>query len=209
MNLKIIMSDDKSLVCVGLKVVLKSEFPNAVIHSSNSYSELVACLQENFYDLVLLDINMDAFSDLNVLHDLKHINPKIYIIIFSYHDEHIALRYINKGADGFISKSSSEQEIKFAINSVLKNGFYYPQKLVKLALKSNPEDIKSNLHAVLSERELEVFNLFLSGNKNLQIATLLGLHMSTVSTFKKRILEKLKVNNLTDLVKRYHHFEIH
>lgn len=162
-------------------------------------------MQENSYEIILLDIDISGSKGLAMFEELKQKSPRTYIIIFSSCNEREALKYISNGADGYINKLYPEEEIIFAINSVLENGFYYSQKLVKMALSlSKKVELSKKVDDILSTRELEIFNLFLSGNNNQQISTLLGLQLSTASTIKKRILHKLGLPNLIELVKRYH-----
>lgn len=206
-NLKILIADDHSVVIAGTKMILEAAFPNIKVETAKSYTEMLHIYEKGMSDILLLDINMPGTKNLAMITELKKINPRTKIVVFSSYDEVVALRYIQAGADGYINKMSENNELIYAINAVAKNGFYYSQKLTKLAMNLLGQDtITKDPNRVLSEREVEVFELLLAGTGNLEISNKLGLHMSTVSTYKKRILQKLKIDNLAHLIKQYHQF---
>lgn len=202
--MKIIIADDHSVVLLGTKMIIESELPEATVVLAKTYTELLKSYEEDSYDILFLDINMPGTKNVAMINELKTMNASTKIIVFSSYDEHVALEYIRAGADGYLNKMSEEDEVVQAIKSVIANGFYYSQKLAKLGMTTmEVKAIEKDLKSLLSNRESEVFDLLLLGLGNLEISSQLQLHMSTVSTYKKRILEKLQVSNVYELIKNF------
>nr|WP_280695329.1 response regulator transcription factor [Chryseobacterium sp. H1D6B] len=132
--------------------------------------------------------------------DLKMIQNDLKILIFSGHEKDIAIQYIREGAEGYLSKQSSEEEIKTAVKTILEKGSYYPADLVSFFIEKFQEN---NTAEKLSSREYEIFQLLADGQGNLEIANALNLQMSTISTYKKRVFEKLNIKNIAELIKVY------
>lgn len=207
MSLKILIADDHSVVLAGTKMIIETEFRNVKVEMVKSYTELLERFDKDHFDILLLDINMPGSKNLGMIPELKKVNGKTKIVIFSSYDEQVALRYLRAGADGFINKMSENDEIIYAINSIIDNGFYYSQKLTKLIVtQMNERDYEKDPKSLLSDREAEVFEMLLAGSGNLEISNRLELHMSTVSTYKKRILEKLNMPNTLEMIKNYYNF---
>src|SRR5690606_18263479 len=131
----------------------------------------------------------------------KAIQPEMKILIFSALDEDIyALRYLNAGASGYLNKGSSEDEMKQALKSMMISGKYITQNIKDRILDSYISKKPINPLEQLSNREVEVARLLIKGFGNLEIAEMLTIKKSTVSTFKNRIFEKLEIDNLADLI---------
>ena len=123
------------------------------------------------------------------------------ILIFSALDEDIyALRYLNAGASGYLNKGSNEDEMKQALKSMMVTGKYITQNIKDRILDSYISKKPINPLEQLSNREVEVARLLIKGFGNLEIAEMLNIKKSTVSTFKNRIFEKLEIDNLADLI---------
>ncbi|WP_228413542.1 LuxR C-terminal-related transcriptional regulator [Chryseobacterium sp. CH21] len=131
--------------------------------------------------------------------ELKDIQDDLKILIFSGYDKDVAIQYIREGAEGYLNKQSSEEEIKNAVKTVIEKGYFYPADLIGLIIQNK----RDNPVEKLSSREYEIFKLLADGNGNLEIANRLNIQMSTVSTYKKRIFQKLNVANIAELIKVY------
>lgn len=185
---------------MGVALLLNTEYPNIKIDLAESYEEAKFFLSSTQYDLLLLDIDMPGSLYRKMIPDLRTLQKDLKILIFTGYQKDIASIYIKEGANGYISKESFEDEIKNAIQSVIKTGFYYPLELIPLLIQQ-AEDI--DLTKKLSSREYEIFELFARGNGNLEISNILNLQMPTVSTYKKRIFEKLNIRNIVELIYVY------
>ncbi|MCW3162759.1 response regulator transcription factor [Chryseobacterium oryctis] len=200
MSLKILIADDHYIVRVGTSLLLQSTYPDAEIGFAENYEQVKKKITSERYDLLLLDIDMPGSLYKKMIGDLKNLKADLKILIFSGYKEKIAVQYIREGANGFINKESFEDEIINAIENVIQSGFYYPADLVPLLAQQTTEIDPMSL---LSIREYEIFELFAKGNGNLEICNILNLQMSTVSTYKKRVFEKLEVKNIAELIKIY------
>ncbi|EJL69621.1 response regulator transcription factor [Chryseobacterium populi] len=198
MNKKILIADDHYVVRLGTAMVLENHFPDISIDYAENYEEVKSKLHKEKFDLIMLDIDMEGSTFRHMIKELKMIQEDIMIIIFTSYKESAAIEYIQEGAEGYINKLSGEKNVIKAVQSVFEDGYYYSPKLVK-ELTSQPQ--KKDISDLLSEREFQVFKLLIEGNGNLEIANILEIHMTTASTYKRRVYAKLGVNNLVDLLK--------
>ncbi|MCS4300936.1 response regulator transcription factor [Chryseobacterium sp. BIGb0232] len=194
---KIIIADDHPIVRTGTKLILQSNYKELTIDQASNYTHLINQLHKNEYDLVLLDINMPGSIKRMMITEIKEIQKDIKIMVYTAYDQDIAMQYISNGADGYLNKSSSEKNIINSIKHIFEFGYFYPSEIVK-KLAENP-----NLIEKLSKREVQIFKLMAEGYGNLEIMNQLKLQSSTVSTHKKRIFEKLNIDNISDLIKVY------
>lgn len=197
MNERILIADDHYVVRAGTALVLESAYPELAIDFAENYEQVKTHLATQPYDLILLDIDMPGTQYKKMIPELKNIQEDLKILVFSGHDKDVAIQYIREGAEGYLSKQSSEEEIRGAVKSIIEKGYYYPSELVGLLIQNkqrNPEE-------KLSAREHEIFHLLASGIGNLEIANKLNIRMSTVSTYKKRIFKKLNITNIAELIK--------
>lgn len=196
-----LIADDHSMVRQGITLVIKELFFNAKIFHAGSFKETLKALRETKMDLLVLDINFPDGNSLNILSEIKILQPDLKILIFSAYDEDIyALRYLNAGASGYLNKGCDETEMKQALRSMMVSGKYITQNIKDRILDSYISKKPINPLEQLSNREVEVARLLIKGYGNMEIAELLNVKKSTVSTFKNRIFEKLEIDNLADLI---------
>ncbi|MCD0471842.1 response regulator transcription factor [Flavobacterium sp. JAS] len=194
--------DDHSVVRQGVSLIIKELFLNAGIHMAGNFKDTFKILKEVKFDLLILDVNFPDGNSINVLAEIKAIQPDLKILIFSAYDENIyAMRYLNAGASGYLNKETTEDEMKKAINSMISSGKYITQNVKDRILDSYISKKPTNPLDLLSNREIEVAQLLIKGYGNLEILELLNLKKTTISTYKNRIFEKLEIDNLADLIK--------
>ncbi|WP_407478011.1 response regulator [Elizabethkingia anophelis] len=194
---KILIADDHHVVKAGTSLILHSKMKDLIIDYAEFYWEVISKITQEDYDLLILDIEMPGSTHKKMIGELKLIRGDLKILIYTSHQHEIAVQYIREGADGYLNKQAGENDILTAVESMLKYGNYYPPQLVSLIAKQSqsPPPVEK-----LSERELQIFNLLAEGNGNLEISNILNLGISTVSTYKKRIYEKLDICNIADLM---------
>ncbi|WP_407478013.1 response regulator [Elizabethkingia anophelis] len=194
---KILIADDHYVIKAGTALILQSKIEDLVIDYADHYWEVVSKITQEHYNLLILDIEMPGSTHKNMIKELKNIRSNLKVLIYTSHNHEVAIQYIREGAEGYLNKQAGEEEILIAVDSILKYGYYYPPQLVSLIAKQ-----AKKIPAIekLSARELEIFNLLADGNGILEIANTLNLKMSTISTYKKRIYEKLEVHNLAELM---------
>lgn len=199
-NQNLLLVDDHMVVRKGVALIIKDKFVNVATYNAENYSDALEIVKIVQFDLIFLDININGIENIKIMKELKNIQPNVKILIFSSHEENqYGLRYIKQGADGFLNKFCSEDKIVEAINKILNEGFYYSDLLKeKLSDKKNKKS-SNNPIDLLSNREHEISKLLISGLGNLEISNKLEIQMSTVSTYKNRIFEKLNVNNIVSL----------
>lgn len=183
--------------------ILEANFDNIFVDHAENYNEVKEKIFTEQYDLIILDIEMPGSVFLRMIKELKEISPKLKIMLFSSYKETVALDYVQEGAEGFLNKMSDEGTLVNAVKSIFEQGYYYPYKMIS-RISERPRHI--NPKEILSDREMEVFKLLIQGNGNIEIARLLTLHMSTVTTYKKRIFEKLKTDKINELLAIYNNF---
>lgn len=196
-----LIADDHSMIRQGIEFLIEDlgiDFD--VIHASN-LQQVSEKVETNPIDVVIIDAHFPDGNSLSILPQIKVSKPEVKVLVFTGIEEKTnALKFLNAGANGFLSKLNEEEEIAKAIESILHKGEYFSEVTKELLL-----DSVRNPHAVnplqqLSDRELEIANLYAKGLGNLEIANQLDIKQNTVSTMKKRIFDKLNVENLLELV---------
>jgi DNA-binding NarL/FixJ family response regulator len=205
---RILIADDHNIVRTGLNVLIKTEYLNAQVDECSDGNCAWEKIQSTQYDLFVMDINMPATDSVNLLKNIFSLQPQLKVLILSMSSEEIyARKYLQLGALGFINKESDALEIRKAITSVMNNRKYISPKLQEIISRDAFEGASAGKSFEnLSARELEVMTHLVEGRNVSEIADILSIHISTASTHKANILQKLKVNNiieLTTLVKRF------
>ena len=197
---KVLIVDDHLIVRTGLGLVLKNAMEHIQISNAENFTETIAILKENPFDLIILDINIPGGKNIGMIDEIKLIQPTVKILMFSAFEEcHYACRYILSGANGYLNKLSGEPLIIEAVQTILKGGKYIPFEIVNQIVEASQKKRSTNPLEILSKREFEIGSLLIIGNGNLEISNKLNIQMSTISTYKKRVFNKLKVNNTVDL----------
>lgn len=175
--------------------------------------EMISQLRQEKFDLLIMDINIPGGNSLQMVDIVKLRQPDIRILVFSGYDEEVyALRYLQSGVHGYLNKNNSEKELPNAIKSVLNGEKYVSQAvkeslLNKATLDNTPET--GNPLKKLSNRELDVLQSLINGMSLSEIGSSLNLGVSTVSTYKQRIFEKLGIHNIIELVEKVKLFRNH
>lgn len=201
---KFIIADDHAIVRQGVSFVLSQHFINATIYQMSAFSDIIKKINSETIDLIFLDINFPDGPSINIIPTIKKLQPNTKILIFSGLDENVyAIRYLNEGAHGFLSKLSSEEEVINAVISMIKSGKFVSENIQERIMDSYILKKPTNVLEQLSNREIEITKLLVEGYSNLEICDLLNIQKSTVSTYKNRIFEKLGVDNLPSLIKLF------
>jgi len=199
-DLRILLVDDHSVVRHGVSVLLKKNFDGVTITHAESVEDLRTKLSEK-QDLLFLDINLPGGNSTKMVEEIRSSHPDLLIMMFSAYDEsRYALRYIHAGANGFLNKYSKDEEIIKAVKSILETGKYISDVVKEIILENALFKKPINPLEKLSDREIEVAELLVNGDGNLEISNKLNIQMSTVSTFKTRIFDKLGINNIVKLI---------
>lgn len=206
MAFEILITDDHGIVRHGTKLLIKDMLPDAIIHEAENIDQMISMLKARPYDLLILDINLPGGNSTQMMDQARLRRPDVKILIFSAYDEKLyATRYMQAGANGYLHKHTSEQEIRDAIYAILHHGRYVSPSLQSFLMDSfiQKKDQPDNPLLLLSNREIEVAELLVQGLGGIEISSSLNIQMSTVSTYKKRIYEKLNVSNVAELIEKF------
>jgi len=200
--IKILVTDDHAIVRRGLRQILSETSDIVIADEAENATQLLALLPNAKYNVLVLDINLPGRSGFDILKQVKILCPKLPILIHSMHSEdEFAVRMLKAGASGYITKESAPDELIKAIRKVHAGGRYVSAALgAKLALGLGNDDSKAP-HETLSDREYQILYLISSGKMSKDIARELSLSVKTVSTYRARVLEKMKMKTNADLTR--------
>ncbi|AKF25908.1 hypothetical protein YH65_01790 [Sulfurovum lithotrophicum] len=204
---KIIVADDHEIVRSGIRFILESQKDFYIEDEASSFNELMGLLSKKSYDFLILDLNL---GDKNGIHTVREISDKFselpILILSMFPEDPYALQSLQAGASGYLNKKMVSTDLILAINSIIEGEKYldsaYRETLPYGTILNKTPKISI---ASLSKRELEVYNLLSSGYSGKMIAEKLDLSPKTISTYRKRILEKLSLSNINQLI----HFALH
>ncbi|HMH22844.1 MAG TPA: response regulator transcription factor [Puia sp.] len=192
--IQILIADDHAVVRKGLTQILLDEFSSALIEEVDNSEDLIRKAMDGNWDVIISDLTMPGRSGLDALHQLRRLFPKLPILIMSIHSEdQYAIRALKAGASGYLSKDSAPDELVKAVRIVLKGKKYVsPYTAEKLANSLEPTQDKLP-HEYLSDREFDVLKLIAAGKSVSDIARQLSLSVTTISTYRSRVLRKMHI----------------
>ena len=198
--LRILIADDHPIVRQGLRQIITETSDMVVADEASNGWEALSKVRASYYDVVLLDISMPGLHGLDIIRQLKNERPGLPVLILSIHpEEQYAVRAFRAGAAGYLTKESAPDELLAAIQKVSIGGKYVSSSLAeKLAsdLETGAEQLP---HETLSDREYQVMCMIAVGKTVTKIAEELSLSAQTVSTYRSRILGKMRMRNSAEL----------
>lgn len=200
--MRLLIADDHPIVREGLKRIIAECTDMTVTAEAGDSNEVLEYSKTYPTDVILLDVSMPGIGFLETLHRLKINRPDIQVLVLSVHPEdHFALRALNAGAAGYLTKHHTPDELVDAIRHVYQGKKYVTPSLAeKLATEFGSDSTKPP-HEALSDREYDVLCRLATGETISDIATALMLSPKTISTYRARILEKMRLTNNADLVR--------
>lgn len=197
---KILVVDDHAVVRQGVKQILNEQFQGAVIGEARNGEEMIDRIRKFTWDIVVLDVGMPGKSGLDALKDLKQVCPKLPVLVLSaYPEDQLARRMLKAGASGYLTKDSAPNELVQALKKILGGGKFVSASMAELLVANLNEEAGRPLHEMLSDREYQVMCLIAVGKSLKEIADDLCVGISTVNTYRARILEKMQFKNNTEL----------
>jgi two-component system invasion response regulator UvrY len=197
---RIILADDHSFIRLGIMQILRDEYPSIIIKEVADGESRVKEVINSDWDLVISDLDMPGKGGLEALAQIKQIRPQLPVLILSIYTEDLyAVRVLRAGASGFMNKNAAPYELIEAIHRISAGKKYItPEIAEKLLLYVNTE---KKPHELLSNKEFEIFKLLALGKTVSQIAEMHSLALTTVSTHRSRILEKLGLATNSELTR--------
>lgn len=200
MQKNILIVDDHFVVSTGISIILQERFPEFNIDTADTYFELLAKLEQSNLDLILLDINIPGGKNTDMIQEIKSMQPEVKILMVSGYDEKThACPYIMAGANGYLNKLCDKNQITTAVDLILQNGSYLPPSTLQNLIQISTNRNSLNPLEQLSKREKEITELLILGDGNIEIANKLDINLTTVSTHKNKIFNKLKIKNVIEL----------
>ena len=197
---RIILADDHHFIRLGLIQILKDEYPSVEITEVSDGKQLIQEATAHHFDIIISDLDMPVVNGLEALQQIKKIKPEIPVLILSiYTEELYAVRVFKAGASGFLNKNAAPYELIAAVQRILSGRKYITAAIAEKLLHEINKN--KNPHELLSNREFEIFKLLAVGKSITQIAELHSLALTTVSTYRSRILEKLGLANNAELTR--------
>ncbi|ULA58298.1 MAG: DNA-binding response regulator [Nitrospira sp.] len=197
---KILVVDDHAVVRQGVKQILNEQFQGAVIGEARNAEEMIDRIRKFTWDIVVLDVGMPGKSGLDALKDLKQVCPKLPVLVLSaYPEDQLARRMLKAGAAGYLTKDSAPNELVQALRKILGGGKFVSASMAELLVANLNEEAGRPLHELLSDREYQVMCLIAVGKSLKEIADDLCVGISTINTYRARILEKMQFKNNTEL----------
>ena len=200
--IRVLVADDHAVVRRGVVQIL-DEAPDLVAAGEASTGrEVLQQVQENDYDVLVLDIGMPDGSGLEVLHQLRTLRPELRVLILSmYPERQYALRALKAGAAGYLTKESAPDELVAAVHRIAQGGKYITQSLAEELTAALVGEAGQTPEEILSDREFQVVCMLAEGKTIAAIASELALSVKTVSTYRARVLEKLNLSNTAEIIR--------
>ncbi|MCG3199807.1 MAG: Response regulator UvrY [bacterium] len=198
--IKILIADDHAVVRAGLRQIL-SDYPEIIIGGEAcNAAEVLEKVSSERWDVILLDLSMPGRSGLEILRELRsHANRSTILVLSIHPEDQYAIQALKLGAAGYLTKESTPDELIDAIRKVVTGGKYVTQGLAEKLAFNLEEDSDTPPHARLSGREYEVFRMIAAGKGVSAIAVELSLSVKTVSTYRARILAKMRMRTNAEL----------
>lgn len=200
--IKILIADDHAIVREGLKQIVAEEPDLTVAGEARNAAEALELVRRQPWDVVILDITMPGRSGLEVLREMTRERPRLPVLVLSMHaEDQFAVRVLQAGAAGYITKASAPQELLAAIRKVASGGKYISPTLADKLATVIAAGSDRPPHESLSDREYEVLRGIAAGKTVSEIARQMSLSVKTISTYRARLLQKMRMKNNAELTR--------
>lgn len=199
--IKVLIADDHALIRKGLKQLLDDTEELRVTGEAETGIEAFRMAQTGEFDVVLLDISMPDKHGIDVLKQIKDAQPHLPVLMLSMHpEEQYALRSMKAGAAGYLNKQSAPAQLVTAIRQVAKGKKYISSELAEQLAEGLSQGYQELLHQTLSNREYQTLCLMAQGKKLSEMADIMSLSPKTISVYRSRLLEKMKLKTNADAI---------
>jgi two-component system, NarL family, invasion response regulator UvrY len=200
--IRVVVAEDHPLVREGIKKVVRNHKDIVIVGEAANVDDASELIRASSPDVVVLDLGLPKSDDLEALEYIHARHPTTPILVLSMHsEEKYALRSLSEGASGYITKSMAAEELVFGIRKLKEGGRYITSQVADLLAVEMYEKKEPALHEKLSQREIEVVRLIGSGMQLKQVAAALGITLSTVNTYRKRIFKKTNLASNAALIR--------
>ena len=200
--IRIVIADDHTLMREGLKRILESTDDIEVVGEATDGFGVLAHVRKGGFDLLLLDLSMPGRSGIDLIRQIRTESQKLPVLVLTmYEEEQYAIRSIRAGAQGYLTKESAGTQLVHAIRKVASGKPYISMEVAEQLARDIMTPEKPLPHSQLSNREFEIFNLLAQGKTVTDIGQQLHLSVKTVSTHKSRILNKMSMHSISEIVR--------
>jgi DNA-binding NarL/FixJ family response regulator len=201
---RILIADDHEIVRQGLRRLLEAENFEIIAEYSGG-REAVEGAKQHKPDVAILDISMPDLNGVEATQQISKQFPDVRVIVMTMHDsEELARRVLEAGARGYVLKSDAARDLASAVKSVLKGEPFFSGKISEMLLRgylAKPNQTQAEALPGLTPREREVVQLLAEGKSSKEVAAILGTSPATVETQRAKIMQKLDLHSVTDLVR--------
>ena len=203
MKIKVFIVDDHALVRRGLRQILQEGEDIEVVGEAGDYGGLVSGMRTIDFDVLVLDISMPGKNGIDALKQVLKDRPRLKALIVSmYPEDQFALRALKAGAKGYLTKTSGTEKLVEAVRQIAAGRkFVTPEVAMALMENVGGDEAEGPRHAQLSDREFQTLRLIASGRKLSEIASDMALSAKTVSVYRARLLEKMRMKNNAELTR--------
>jgi two-component system, NarL family, invasion response regulator UvrY len=199
-KIKILIADDHAIVREGLKQILADTKDIVVAGHADNGSDAIKLVRNSNCDVLLLDISMPDRSGIEVLKQIKKEHPKLTVLMLSMHrEDQYAIRSLKAGAAGYLNKQSAPDQLVDAIRQVASGRKYISPALAQELANQVGDERNVPLHETLSDREFQTLVMIASGKTVGDIAIELSLSVKTISMYRSRLLQKMKLRHNAEL----------
>ncbi len=199
--IRVLVVDDHAVVREGLKRILEEAGDVTVAGEAVSEDEALREAAKRNCDVIVTDLTLPGRGGLELLKELKRNHPRVPVLILSVHsEEQFAVRALKAGAAGYLTKETAPEELVHAIRKVARGGRYLSAAVAEQLANRLGADSEAPPHELLSDREFQVLTIIAQGKTVRETAEELSLSVKTVSTYRSRLLEKLRLSNTAEMV---------
>jgi two-component system response regulator NreC len=203
--IRVLLADDHTLIRAGLRMVVSSQPDFIVVGEANHGREAVALAEQLRPDVVVMDVGMPSLNGIEACRQVHDSLPQTQVIMLSMHsDEGYVLRALKAGAKGYLLKDSAEADLASAIRAVTAGKSFFSPAVSKVLLEDYMRKLEragaEDSFELLSPREREVLQLVAEGKSSKEVANLLELSVYTVETHRAKVMQKLKLHNIPELI---------
>ncbi|MEO8502678.1 MAG: response regulator transcription factor [Acidobacteriota bacterium] len=202
MTTRVLIVDDHRILREGLRRILSEARDMEFAGEASTGEEALAAIKQTRPDVVLLDLSMPRQGGLETLRDLRRLHPAIHVLVLSMHsEEQFGPRVLAAGAAGYLTKESAPDLLLQAVRQVCRGGKFVSPQLAEILATRLGEPAERSAHELLSAREFEVLCLLADGKTVGEAGEQLSLSVKTISTYRTRILEKLRLKNNAEIMR--------
>ena len=200
--IRILVADDHAIVRRGLRQIVADESDMEVVGEAQTAQKILDLARQEAWDVIVLNVSMPGRGGFEALKALKQTHSKRPVLVLSmYPEDQFAVRAFRAGAAGYMTKETAPEELVQAIRKVVRGGKYVSPSLAEKLAAELGEDAERPPHEALSEREYHVLCLLASGKTVTQIAAEMSLSVKTISTYRARLLEKMRMKTNAEVTR--------